>query len=56
MPITCQDALDANDNGAVNIADPIYLLDFLFALGAPPLAPYPNSGVDPTPDALPACP
>ncbi len=27
---------DANDNGEVNISDPIYLLEFLFAGGSPP--------------------
>jgi hypothetical protein len=64
----CAEAADADDSGRVNIADGVYLLDFLFQPGggsgdglypAPP-APFPGCGLDPTPDALgcatpPAC-
>ena len=35
-----------------NIADAISALDFLFAGGAAPPAPFPAPGSDPTPDAL----
>ena len=48
----CADALDANDDGSMNIADAIFLLQFLFNAGANPPTPYPNAGLDPTPDAL----
>ena len=48
----CADANDANDDGGNNIADPVYLLAGLFAGGAPPPAPFPSCGIDPTPDAL----
>ena len=45
---------DANDDGTVNISDPIGLLNFLFASGAAPAAPYPTAGTDPAlpPDDL----
>lgn len=53
LPFDCDDALDANDSGTVNIVDPVALLNFLFVPGAaPPPAPYPDCGVDPTPDPL----
>ena len=58
---SCADAADGNDDGTTNIADTIYLLSFLFSMGAPPPAPFPDCGVDPTPDAMrcvvhPPCP
>ena len=49
---TCTDAMDCNDSGAINIADPVMLLNFLFGTGPLPSAPYPNAGQDPTPDNL----
>ena len=49
----CLSALDVNDSSSVNIADSIHLLGFLFSGGIPPELPYPNPGVDPTPDTLP---
>lgn len=46
---TCQDAADANDDGILDISDPVYLLFFLFvAESPPPPAPYPDPGIDPT--------
>jgi sugar lactone lactonase YvrE len=51
-PHDCLDALDANDDGAVNISDPIYTLNFLFLGGSAPPAPFPAAGDDPTPDEL----
>ena len=50
--IGCADAADVNDDGGVNIADAITLLGFLFLQGAPPPAPFPDCGLDPTPDPL----
>lgn len=51
--ITCEDAADVNDDGQVNIADPINLL---YVLGVPPTPPPPPPylfcGEDPTDDAL----
>ena len=45
----CVDAADVNDNGLVEPGDYTYLVNFLFANGPPPPAPYPESGTDPTP-------
>ncbi len=46
------DAADVNDSGAIDIADPISLLQYLINGGAPPMAPFPMCGTDPTPDSL----
>ena len=48
---TCLDAADANDDGAANIADSLFMANVL--LGVVPLAPpFPDCGYDPTPDPL----
>ncbi|MCA8961618.1 MAG: PKD domain-containing protein [Planctomycetes bacterium] len=52
---SCADAADANDTGAIDVADAIYLLSYLFADGAVPPYPFPDDGLDPTPDSLPVC-
>lgn len=57
----CDDSCDANDDGQLDLGDVPFLLEYLFALGSPPPAPFPSCGQDPTPDALPcagatACP
>lgn len=48
----CSDALDANDDGAFNIADPLFLLDYLFSGGTPISDPSGVCGEDPTVDNL----
>ena len=48
----CADAADVNDDGTLNITDPIALLGHLFLGEEPPKAPYPVPGTDPTPDGL----
>lgn len=48
----CDDAADANDDGLIDIGDGIAILGYLFDNGAPPPAPFPNPGIDPTPDSL----
>ncbi len=49
----CDDASDANDDGVYpDIADPIYLLNYLLLAGPPPAAPFPACGIDPTLDTL----
>ncbi|MBI4601608.1 MAG: hypothetical protein HY721_06570 [Planctomycetes bacterium] len=60
-PPRCVDAVDANDNGMIDmrpvppdITEVEYLLDWLFHEGPPPPAPFPGPGGDPTPDDL-AC-
>ena len=51
----CPDSGDANDDGILNIADPIYLLNWRFSTGAPPAPPFPDCGLDPTGDGLDDC-
>ena len=51
-PADCLDALDADDSGSLDIADPIFTLDVVFVgtTAFPP--PGPLCGPDPTPDSL----
>ena len=52
MPSRCLDAHDTDDSGVVDIADPTFLLTFLFLEGPPPPEPGKDAcGLDPTPDA-----
>ncbi len=51
-PVKCVDSLNANDSTGVDIADAIYLLGYLFASGPPPPAPFPDLGIDETPDTV----
>ena len=51
----CLKAADVNDDGTVEITDPVALLGFLFLGDEPPLAPFPDAGLDLTADTLP-CP
>ena len=48
--------MDINDDNLIDVADPIYLLSFLFNAGAAPLAPFPDPGPDPTPTVDIPCP
>ncbi|MCA8959188.1 MAG: hypothetical protein KDC38_01695 [Planctomycetes bacterium] len=50
--ITCWDAADVNDDGFINIGDPVYLLYWMFSPSGPPLLPPTSCGADLTPDAL----
>ena len=50
--LSCEDAADANDDGGLNITDAVYALSHLFGGGAPPPAPFPEAGIDPTEDEL----
>ena len=49
--LECEDSGDNNDDGAINLADAIALLDHLFGMAGPLPDPM-NCGVDPTADAL----
>ena len=51
-PPPCQAACDMNDDGGLDISDPIFLLNFLFLGGRFPPPPHPGCGLDPTPDPL----
>lgn len=44
--LNCRDAADANDDAAIMSDDAIYLLHYLFTLGPPPAAPFPEAGFD----------
>lgn len=57
LPILCPDACDSNDDGTLNMADSVYLLNWLFKFGPIPTAPGPyEDGPDATPDDnLPVC-
>ena len=48
----CLDACDADDNGSYDIPDSIYLINYLFGGEAPPPAPFPDCGPDPSADSL----
>ena len=53
--LPCEDATDANDDGAINVADPLFVLNYLFLGGDPPPDPGPSlddCGPDPTADPL----
>ncbi len=51
FPAPCHDACDADDTGALNVTDVVYLLNYLFVPGNPaPPAPFPTAGEDPTDD------
>ncbi|HIA27290.1 MAG TPA: hypothetical protein EYN79_04095 [Planctomycetes bacterium] len=53
FPVECDDACDSNDDGTINLADSVYLLNFLFQFGDLPPDPGPYStGPDPTLDDL----
>lgn len=45
----CMDSADSNDDGMLDISDPVYLLFYLFIGNSPPPpAPFPEAGIDPT--------
>ena len=55
-PIDCADACDSNDDGLLNMADAVHVLNWLFKFGDEPPAPGPyNDGPDTTGDSLPEC-
>ena len=51
-PFGCDKAADVNGSDNVDIADPVYLLNFLFRGFAAPPAPFPGCGTDPTTPAV----
>ena len=50
--IECEKSSDSNDDGAVNVADGIQILGYLFSGSGDPPAPFPNCGNDPSEDLL----
>jgi hypothetical protein len=52
----CPDALDADDNGRIEVTDALRVLNYLFKTGPAPAAPFQTAGGDPTKtDLLPIC-
>ncbi len=51
-PLRCLDAADVNDDGKIDLTDPVHLLRHIFLGGSPPAYPYPYCGTDETPDDL----
>lgn len=49
----CQDRLDADDSGKVDLGDALRISNTLFQRGAPLAPPFPGAGSDPTADDLP---
>lgn len=52
VSVRCEDAADANDDGTLDVSDPIWLLNCLFLSGPPVPPPFPEPGLDVTPDQL----
>ena len=50
--VLCKDAADADDDGRITLTDAIKILNHLFQGGTAPPQPYPERGIDPTPDEL----
>jgi len=48
---SCLSTSDVNDDGAIDISDPIALLGYLFGSSSLP-APGESCGIDPTPDSI----
>ena len=48
----CEDAADVNDDGVVDLSDPVRLLGHLFLGSERPPDPFGNCGGDPTVDEL----
>ncbi len=50
---TCEKAMDTNDDGSLDVSDAVYLANYMFSLGPPMPAPFPDRGLDLTDDDLP---
>ena len=50
-PLACEDHGDLDDSGAVEVADAVYLVAYLFERGPEPAEPFPEPGYDLTADA-----
>ncbi len=52
VPLSCEDALDSDDDGQHSINDAIYTLSYLFLGTSQPPKPFPQAGSDPSDDQL----
>ncbi|MGA1778964.1 MAG: hypothetical protein ACO4CW_01325 [Planctomycetota bacterium] len=50
--VACEVAADFDDDGSLGLSDVVNLLGYLFSGGDAPGAPFPDCGLDPTPDSL----
>jgi hypothetical protein len=48
----CQDAMDSDDNGMIDLTDAVAVLEYLFLQGPDLAPPFPGPGADPTADNL----
>ena len=53
---TCLEAVDANADDQLNLADPVRILSYLFSGAQPPESPFPAQGEDPAPIPGFSCP
>jgi len=49
---SCQKSADCNNDGGVDVSDATFSITYRFMDGAPPSAPFPDCGIDPTDDDL----
>jgi hypothetical protein len=49
----CRDRLDTDDDGKIDISDALYIGAALYRHGLPFPEPFPDAGLDPTPDEIP---
>jgi hypothetical protein len=54
-PVTCLEAFDVDDSGAVDAGDFVSLLNHLFGGGSAPAAPFPSAGFDADPSSSLGC-
>jgi hypothetical protein len=50
--VRCLDAADANDDGQIDLADALVILNDLFAQTGPLPEPFGECGIDPTADEI----
>ena len=51
-PLGCADAADANDDEGIDVADSIFVLEYIFRQGDKPPQPFPDRGLDGAGEAL----
>lgn len=47
---SCLDAADMDDDGLLTITDPVFMILYVFQDGIAPPTPFPDCGIEPTPD------
>lgn len=55
-PAGNDDVYDSNDDGSLDVSDPVYAANYAYSGGPAPPPPFVTAGADPTPDSIePAC-